>query len=72
MFFRKKGALRREFDEILFNELERVGTLRTNQRNLVNRCFEPSEELITEVKITEAKYYFLLKEAKNRQLKLRK
>lgn len=72
MFFRKKGSLRREFDEMLIRELKRLGTIRTNQKNLLGKCFEPSEELICEAKITEAKYYFLLKEAKNRKLNLRK
>ncbi len=72
MFFRKKGSLRREFDELLVRELKRLGTIRANQKKLLGKSFEPSEELICEAKITEAKYYFLLKEAKNRKLNLRK
>lgn len=72
MLFRKKGNLRKEFDEKLFSELDRTGVLRANQRSLVEKSFEPSDEIICDVKITEAKYYFLLKEAKNRRLNLRK
>ncbi|WP_210367910.1 YaaL family protein [Bacillus sp. REN3] len=71
MFFRKKKWLRKEFDKKLMEQLTALKTQWNNQKTLVERSFDPSEEFITEAKITEAKYFFLFKEAKHRNIRIK-
>jgi hypothetical protein len=40
------------------------------QKQLVDKSVEPSSQVLYELKIAEAKYFFLLKEAKNRNIKI--
>lgn len=70
MFFRKNGRLRKEFDEKLLNQLHETRTNWTNQKSLVAKSFDPSEEIICQAKLAEAKYFYLIKEAKNRHIKI--
>lgn len=71
-FFRKKGKLRKEFDEKLVNELLDYKEVYLNQVELVERSVDPPDELLMHVKLSQAKYYFLLKEAKARNVLIRK
>lgn len=71
MFFRRKGRLRKEFDEKLLNQLHIARENRQKQNTLVERSFEPTKELICEAKIAELKYFYLIREAKSRKLSLR-
>ncbi|MDQ0273890.1 YaaL family protein [Cytobacillus purgationiresistens] len=71
MFFRRKGWLRKEFDEKLLNQLDSLKTEWKNQKSLVERGFDPSAESISEAKLAEAKYFYLFKEAKNRNVSVR-
>jgi len=70
MFFRKKGSLRREFDELLVRELKRLGTIRANQKKLLGKSFEPSEELICEAKITEVKILLSFKRSEEQKARI--
>jgi hypothetical protein len=70
MFFRQKGKLRREFDEKLLFKLEEYKQYWQQQKLLLDKSFDPSEEVICFTKIAEAKYVFLLREAKERQISL--
>lgn len=71
MFFRKKGWLRNEYDEILLRELDNLRKIRAKQKLLLEKSFDPSDEVINQVRVTEAKYFYLLKEAKNRKINFR-
>lgn len=71
MFFRKKGLLRKEFDEKLLKQISDAREKRMRQKMFLQKVFEPSDELINEARITEAKYFFLIKEAKNRNLSMK-
>lgn len=71
MLFRKKKWLRKEFDHKLVEHLNTIKTRWNNQKLLVERSFDPSEEFITEAKIAEAKYFFLFKEAKHRNISIK-
>lgn len=71
MFFRKKKWLRKEFDHKLLTQLNSMKANWNNQKQLVERSFDPSEEFITEAKIAEAKYFFLFKEAKHRKITIK-
>lgn len=72
MFFRKKGKLRKEFDEKLLDDLDQLRETKTNQKILLEKSFDPSDEIIVQMKLTEAKYFYLLKEAKHRKIKIKK
>ncbi|MEH6991072.1 YaaL family protein [Cytobacillus firmus] len=71
MFFRKKKWLRSEFDEKLLEQLNRLKTDWNNQKSLVEKSFDPSPEAISQAKLAEAKYFFLFREAKKRNVKVR-
>jgi hypothetical protein len=70
MFFRRKGWLRKEYDERLLAKLEEYKGDWHQQKLLLDKSFDPSEEVICQTKIAEVKYIFLLKEAKQRNVKL--
>ncbi|WP_044893488.1 YaaL family protein [Bacillus alveayuensis] len=72
MFWRRKGWLKREFDEKLIKELEMVKNEWLKQKNLVEKVVEPSEAVIVDLKIAEAKYFFLIKEAKRRRISIKR
>lgn len=72
MFFRRKGWLRNEFDDKLLDQISLIRTDWANQKSLVEKSFDPSEEILSQAKITEAKYFYLIKEAKNRKINIRK
>jgi hypothetical protein len=68
MFFRRKGRLRKEYDEKLLAQLNRYKTHWQQEKLLLEKSFDPSEEVICQTKIAEAKYIFLLREAKQRNV----
>ncbi|WP_160726178.1 YaaL family protein [Bacillus sp. USDA818B3_A] len=68
MFFRRKGRLRKEYDEKLLAQLNRYKIHWQQEKQLLERSFDPSEEVICQTKIAEAKYIFLLREAKQRNV----
>lgn len=70
MFFRRKGRLRKEYDEKLLIQLNRLKEHWQQEKQLLEKSFDPSEEVICQTKIAEAKYIFLLREAKQRNLTL--
>jgi len=70
MFFQRKGRLRKEYDEKLLIQLNRYKNQWQQEKLLLERSFDPSEEVICQTKIAEAKYIFLLREAKQRQVKI--
>ncbi|RBW67325.1 YaaL family protein [Bacillus taeanensis] len=67
MFFRK-GKLRKEGNERLLQTLEQLKFEWMNKKKFVEQSFEPSESVLHELRLAEAKYFFLLKEAKKRQV----
>ncbi|PLR76778.1 DUF2508 domain-containing protein [Bacillus sp. V3-13] len=72
MFFRRKGWLRREFNDKLLNQLNEAKVNWNNQKKLVEKSFDPSDEVICQLKLAEAKYFFLFKEAKTRNITVRR
>jgi hypothetical protein len=68
MFFRRKNRLRNEYNEKLLNCLNENKDDWQRQKVLLERSFDPSDEVICETKLAEAKYFFLLKEAKYRNI----
>lgn len=72
MLFRRKGWLKKEYDEKLITQLTRFKDHWQQEKLLLEKSFDPSEEVICQTKIAEAKYIFLLREAKQRKLSLRR
>ncbi len=68
MFFRRKGMLRKEYNEKLLTKLNEYKNDWHRQKLLLEKSFDPSEEVICQTKIAEIKYIFLLKEAKERNI----
>jgi len=72
MFFRRKGWLRKEFDEKLLKQLDQFKEHWNRQKTLVEKSFDPSDQFICSAKIEEAKYFYLIREAKARNTKVQK
>ncbi|MBO0962759.1 YaaL family protein [Neobacillus sp. MM2021_6] len=70
MFFRRKGKLRKEYDEKLLTQLNSYKDHWQQEKLLLEKSFDPSDEVICQTKIAEAKYIFLLREAKHRKVTL--
>ena len=70
MFFRRKGRLRKEYDEKLLTQLNVYKAHWQQEKLLLEKSFDPSDEVICQTKIAEAKYIFLLREAKHRNVTL--
>ncbi|WP_261134757.1 YaaL family protein [Bacillus sp. Marseille-Q3570] len=71
MFFSRKGRLRKEANERLLNSIEAIRTEWLTKKDLIENSVEPSEQVLYEVKLAKAKYFFLLREAKIRNIRTR-
>jgi hypothetical protein len=71
MFFRRNGKLRKEFDARLITKLNEYKEDWHRQKFLLEKSFDPSEEVICQTKVAEIKYIFLLREAKQRNVTIR-
>ncbi|RYL90913.1 DUF2508 family protein [Sporolactobacillus sp. THM7-4] len=70
MFRRRKGLLRKEIDDSLLESLNKCKEEWLNIQKVIESSIDPSEEVLHELKLAEAKYLFLLKEV--RELKIYK
>lgn len=68
MFFRRKGKLRNENNQKLVQQLEGIKRSWLNQKSLLEKSLDPSEDAIIQTKIAEIKYFYLFKEAKRRKV----
>ncbi len=72
MFFRRKGWLRKEYDELLLLQINELKRNWLNQKALLEKCVEPTNEMVLETKMAEVKYFSLFKEAKQRKISVTK
>lgn len=72
MLFRRKGWLRKEFDDQLLEKANELKATWISQKELVEKSFDPSAEAGCQAKIAEAKYFLLFKEVKKRKITIRK
>ncbi|WP_349409039.1 YaaL family protein [Pseudalkalibacillus sp. SCS-8] len=70
MFFRRKGRLRKEANERLLKTIDSVRSEWLTKKELIENSVEPSEQVLFEVELAKAKYFFLLKEAKVRKIRM--
>lgn len=68
MFFRRKEKLRRNTDQQLWDLLNELKEEWMKNKLIIEKSVDPSEELLHHLKISEAKYFYLMKEAKVRKL----
>lgn len=68
MLFRRKGRLRKEYDEKLITEIQSLKREWLNKKQLLDKCVDPSDDIILETKMAEVKYFSLFKEAKYRKV----
>lgn len=71
MLLKRKGWLRKEYDDKLLNQFISLKKEWKNQNSLLDKGFDPSPEVIWEARLAEAKYFFLFKEAKKRNISIR-
>ncbi|WP_184322000.1 YaaL family protein [Geobacillus subterraneus] len=71
MLWRRKGKLKRQFDEKLIAELQNARTEWLEQKQLIEKSVDPSLEVLSALQLAEAKYFFLLREAKHRRITLK-
>ena len=64
MGFLRKKKLRKEFDNKLVEQLIHQKEEWNRQKRLIENELEPSPEVLYELKVAEAKYFFYLREAK--------
>ena len=72
MFFRRKGWLRAEFDEKLIEQINELKKSWDHQNSLYKKSFDPFGEMELQTKLARAKYLYLLREAKRRNLSILK
>ncbi|WP_347548174.1 YaaL family protein [Pseudalkalibacillus hwajinpoensis] len=72
MLFKRKGYLRKQTDEHLLETLHELKDIWYKQKEIVERSVEPSGAVLAKLKVDEAKYFFLLKEAKRRKVRMGK
>ena len=58
MLWRRKGWLKKQFDLKLVEELQALRDEWYEQKRLIEKSVEPSEEVLMALKVTEAKYFF--------------
>jgi len=66
--FRKKGRLRKELNDSLLEIMEQTKNEWLKQKRVVDSSIEPSFEVLHQLKLAEAKYFFLLKEARYKKI----
>ena len=69
--FRRKGKLRREFDQKLLKDIETMKVNWFNHKSLIETSYDPSFDAISQAKLSELKYYYLFKEARKRKIKIK-
>lgn len=72
MLFRRKGWLRKEYDQLLLVQINELKQNWLNQKTLLEKCVEPTNEMVLEAKMAEVKYFSLFKEAKKRNVSVNK
>ncbi|GIN42411.1 MULTISPECIES: YaaL family protein [Heyndrickxia] len=70
--FNKKLKLRNEYDQKLIDLMTKTRENWIQQKSLVDLSFEYNEELMFQKKVAEMKYFFLFREAKARNIRIKR
>lgn len=69
MFGKKKNNLKKQFDEALLEDIDRVFSEWTNDKKNQETVFEADEEMAAKTKVSKAQYELLYREARRRKVK---
>ena len=69
--FQRKRKLRKEFDQKLLEDIEKMKVNWFNHKSLIETSYDPSFDTISQAKLSELKYYYLFKEARKRKIKVK-
>ncbi|WP_226677767.1 YaaL family protein [Rossellomorea aquimaris] len=72
MFFRKKGKLKKEYDQSLLRVLDETKDHWNQQRSIDEMSVDYNLNIHCHSKIAEAKYFFLFREAKHRKIVIKR
>jgi hypothetical protein len=72
MFFSKRGKIRSYGDEKLLIMLDRLKNEWQIRKEIIEKSVEPSTNVLYEFNLIQAKYFYLLKEAKQRGVRMGK
>lgn len=70
MLFKRKGSLKREYDQKLLFQIEELKKKWKNEKNLFDKSFDFNDDLKIQVELNELKYLYLFREAKMRKIKI--
>ncbi|HHY71945.1 MAG TPA: YaaL family protein [Bacillus bacterium] len=68
MFFRRKGKLRKDINQKLWVDLNELKAEWMRNKDLFEKSIDTNVQLLNDLKISEAKYFYLVREAKIRRL----
>lgn len=71
MFFSKKGKLKKKYDEMLMEQVISYKEEYAMQKKIFESAYSPSKEMEYNFMLAESKYFWVLKEAKQRKLSMR-
>lgn len=69
--FKRKQKLRKAMQEDLLEILKSCRESWVHEKKVIENSIEPSGEVLQQLKLSEAKYLFLLKEARHQNLSIR-
>ena len=69
VFGRKKGLLRKEYNEELLDLIYRMKDEWEYKKKIEESVFDKDGLLFSQTKLAEAKYFYLFKEARTRKIK---
>ena|GEM_PF-346752 len=70
MFFKRRKSLKKEFDRKLLLEMELLKQNWRSEKEIYERSYKSNPDLEMQVKLAEIKYFYLIKEAKKRDIRI--
>jgi hypothetical protein len=72
MFFSRKKKLKKQYDKNLINTVSEIKREYYQKKRIIEQSIEPSQSILIEYKILEAKYFFYIKQLKVRKIRTEK
>lgn len=72
MLFKKKNKLRKTYDEIVLQTVNKLQQEWLKNKKYMEKSIDLSDELLFQFKLSEAKYFYSLREAKLRNISINK
>jgi hypothetical protein len=72
MFFKSKHKLKKHYDKQLLETISTIKKEYYHKKKYLEQSIEPSQQVLVEYKILEAKYFFFIKQMKLRNIRTEK